>query len=129
MIVSVFAGCGQSKTPASQSSPSSSQSKANEPSQSTDAKPTTLNFWTFQELHKSFMDDAVETWNAKNPDRAIELKTDVYPYDENHNKLLIALQSGTGAPDIVDIEIGKFANFLKGSNPGLAELNRVVEPV
>lgn len=129
MIVTVFAGCGQSGTPASQNPPASSQPNANEPSKATDVKPTTLNFWTFQELHKSFLDDAVVTWNTNHPDRPIELKTDVYPYDENHNKLLIALQSGTGAPDIVDIEIGKFANFLKGSNPGLAELNRVVEPV
>ncbi|AIF50485.1 ABC transporter substrate-binding protein [Pelosinus sp. UFO1] len=94
-----------------------------------DIKPTTLNFWTFQELHKGFMDDAVVTWNKNHPDKPIVLKTDVYPYDEQHNKLLIALQSGTGAPDIVDIEISKFANFLKGSKPGLVELNDVVEPV
>ncbi len=31
------------------------------------ASPTTLTFWTFQELHKAFMDDAVETWNKQNP--------------------------------------------------------------
>lgn len=34
----------------------------------------------------------------------------------------------TGAPDIADIEIGKFANFLKGSEPSLVPLNRVLEP-
>lgn len=94
-----------------------------------DGKTITLNFWTFQELHKQFMDDAVATWNKSHPDQQIVLKTDVYPYDEMHNKLLIALQSGTGAPDIADIEIGKFANFLKGSKPALAELNSVVDPV
>jgi arabinosaccharide transport system substrate-binding protein len=31
-----------------------------------------------------------------------------------HDKLLIALQSGTGAPDLVDIEIAKFGTFLRG---------------
>lgn len=71
---------------------------------------TTLSFWTFQELHKAFMDDAVETWNKANPNNQIELKTDVYPYEEMHNKLLISLQSGVGAPDLADIEISKFAN-------------------
>ncbi len=96
---------------------------------SDEVKTTTLNFWTFQELHKGFMDDAVASWNKANPKRPIELKVDVYPVDELHDKLLIALQAGTGAPDIVDIEIGKFANFLKGSNIGLAELNDIVEPV
>lgn len=129
MIVTVFAGCGQGDTPASQKPPESSQPGSSEPPPAAEVKPTTLNFWTFQELHKSFMDDAVVTWNTNHPDKPIELKTDVYPVDETHNKLLIALQSGTGAPDIVDIEIGKISNFLKGSNTGLAELNRVVDPV
>lgn len=99
-----------------------------EPAKPEPAKPTALNFWTFQELHKSFMDDAVETWNKAHADKPIELKVDVYPFDDMHNKLLIALQSGTGAPDIVDIECGRFPTFLKGT-PALAELNRVVEPL
>lgn len=105
-------------------------SKKKEPaeeSEKTDAK-TTLSFWTFQEFHKQFMDDAVKTWNAAHPDQQVELKTEVYPYDEMHNKLLIALQSGTGAPDFSDIEISKFANYVKGSNPSLVPLNDVVEP-
>ena len=92
-------------------------------------KPTTLTFWTFQELHKGFMDDAVATWNAANPDKQIELKTDVYPYEEMHNKLLIALQSGTGAPDLVDIEISMYANYLKGTTPSLVPLNDIIEPI
>ena len=93
------------------------------------AKATTLTFWTFQELHKGFMDDAVATWNAANPNKQIELKTDVYPYEEMHNKLLIALQSGTGAPDLVDIEISMYANYLKGTTPSLVPLNDIIEPI
>lgn len=93
------------------------------------ARETTLTFWTFQELHKSFMDDAVATWNKANPNEKIVLKTEVYPYEEMHNKLLISLQSGVGAPDLADIEISKFANYLKGKNPQLVPLNNVVEPV
>ncbi|WP_142688686.1 extracellular solute-binding protein, partial [Acinetobacter baumannii] len=49
------------------------------------------------------------------------------PYDDMHNKLLIALQSGVGAPDLVDIELGKYANFLKGDIQ-LVPLNDIVEP-
>lgn len=92
-------------------------------------KKTTLTFWTFQELHKIFMDDAVAAWNNAHPDRPIILKTDVYPYDEMHNKLLISLQSGVGAPDLADIEISKFANYLKGKTPQLTPLNAIVQPV
>jgi len=87
-----------------------------------------LTFWTFQELHKGFFDDAAAAWNKANPNQPIELQTEVYPYDEMHNKLLVSLQAGSGAPDLADIEISKFANFLKGSTPSLAPLNSVVEP-
>jgi len=90
---------------------------------------TNLTFWTFQELHKQFMDDAVVSWNKQNPNNQIKLETEVYPYDEMHNKLLISLQSGTGAPDLCDIEISKFANYLKGKNPSLVSLNGIVNPV
>ncbi len=121
-IFAVLAGCAPTGTPGS-------STETTQPgSDSKPAAKTTLNFWTFQELHNSFMDDAVETWNKANPDRQIELKTDVYPVDDMHNKLLIALQSGTGAPDIVDIECGRFPTFLKGT-PALVEFNRVVEPI
>jgi arabinosaccharide transport system substrate-binding protein len=126
MIATLMVGCGGNK---SQQNAAATTDEAANTESTTNAEPTTLTFWTFNELHTGFMDDAVKTWNEKNPDRQIELKKDVYPVDENHNKLLIALQSGRGAPDIVDIEIGQFANFLKGNDIGLAELNRVVEPV
>lgn len=86
----------------------------------------TLSFWTFQELHNAFMIDAVESWNAAHPAEQIALNVDVLPYDEMHNKLLIALQAGTGAPDLSDIEISRFANYLRGSKPSLVPLNDVL---
>lgn len=91
------------------------------------AEVTNFEFWTFNELHVEFYLKMAEIWNAENPDRPIALNPTVFPYDDMHNKLLIALQSGTGAPDIVDIEIGKYANFLMGETQ-LVPLNRVVEP-
>src|SRR5690625_5433003 len=45
-----------------------------------------------------------------------------------HNNLLLALQSDDGAPDLVDIEIGRFSNYLKG-DPQLLPMNDYVEPV
>ena len=125
----VLSGCGakQEETAGDATSAPAVSSQTTEPA-APEVKPVTLNFWTFQELHKGFWDDAVATWNKTHADQPITLKTDVYPFDEQHNKLLIALQSGTGAPDIADIEIGKFANFLKGT-PQLTPLNDIVEPV
>ncbi len=89
---------------------------------------TDLSFWTFQELHNQFMIDAVQSWNEQNPDRAINLTVEVYSYDELHSKLQIALQTGSGAPDLVDIEISKYANFLMGNTVPLVALNDVIAP-
>ncbi|WP_100406323.1 ABC transporter substrate-binding protein [Bacillus solitudinis] len=89
---------------------------------------TELTFWTFQELHINIFKDAVARWNEEFPERQIKLKAEAYPYDNMHNNLLLALQSGTGAPDIVDIELGRFPNYLQGE-PQLLPMNDYVEPV
>lgn len=88
---------------------------------------TTLEYWTFVELHGQHFQKMLEKWNAENTDRQIKLNVTVMPYDDMHNKLLIALQTGTGAPDISDVELGKFPDFLNGT-PNLVELNDVIDP-
>jgi len=90
-------------------------------------EPTEIEFWTFQDLHIEFYEKMAEKWNQENPDRPIKFIPTNYPFADMHNKLLIALQSGTGAPDLVDIEIGKYANFLKGDIQ-LVPLNDIIEP-
>ncbi|WP_138495668.1 extracellular solute-binding protein [Paenibacillus pinistramenti] len=88
---------------------------------------TELSYWTFVELHGQHFEKMLTKWNAANPDRQIKLNVTVMPYDDMHNKLSIALQTGTGAPDIADIELGKFPDFLKGT-PQLESLNDVIDP-
>ncbi|NBD27790.1 extracellular solute-binding protein [Paenibacillus sp. T1] len=88
---------------------------------------TKLEMWTFNELHKTFYDEMAKRWNEANPGKEIQLSVSVFPYEDMHNKLLVALQSGTGAPDLADIELNKFPNFLKG-DPQLLPLNDIVEP-
>jgi arabinosaccharide transport system substrate-binding protein len=89
--------------------------------------PTKLTLWTFQPLHLDYYNAIVKVWNAQNPGKAIDLDGQAFPYDDMHNKLLVAVQSGVGAPDISDIEISKFPNFLKG-DIGLVPLNDVIDP-
>ncbi len=93
------------------------------------ADPTELTFWTFVQFHANLIEEGAKTWNDLHPDQPIVIKSEVYPYDEMHNKLLIALQSGVGAPDLVDIEISKFPNYLKGENIQLVPLNDIIDPV
>jgi arabinosaccharide transport system substrate-binding protein len=89
--------------------------------------PVELTFWTFQEIHTQFMQGQLDRWNADPDKPKITLDMQVYPYEDMHNKLTIALQTGEGVPDIVDIEINKFANYL-GSDIQLAPLNEYIEP-
>lgn len=93
----------------------------------TEAKETEIELWTFVELHGDHYEKMAEKWNEENPDRQIKLTVSVLPYEDMHNKLQIALQSQEGAPDLCDVELGKFANFLKGE-PQLEVLNDAVEP-
>ncbi|MNM75962.1 putative arabinose-binding protein precursor [compost metagenome] len=88
---------------------------------------TELSYWTFVELHGQHFEKMLKKWNEANPDRQIKLNVTVMPYDDMHNKLSIAVQTGVGAPDIADIELGKFPDFLKGE-PQLESLNDVVDP-
>jgi arabinosaccharide transport system substrate-binding protein len=90
---------------------------------------TNFTYWCDEETHKLFWEDAVARWNKTYPDKPIKLATSIYPYDDLHVKLLMAYQSGIGAPDIADIEITKFSNFIKGKIPPVVELNSIVDPV
>lgn len=91
----------------------------------TEAEPTAVNtvgpdgathmeMWSFVELHNTFYASMLEKWNEQNPDRQIQITFTTYPYADMHNKLTLALQSGTGAPDLCDVEVGQFPNFMQG---------------
>lgn len=138
MAVGCFAGCGDSgSSPASSSASSKSESKsASSDSSKTDSKSesktsggdaTTLEMWTFVELHGDFYVEMAKKWNEENPDKQVEVKVNVMPYDDMHNKLQIALNSGEGTPDFVDIEQGKFSNFTQGT-PALMDLTEAASP-
>ncbi|UFU07768.1 ABC transporter substrate-binding protein [Ruania halotolerans] len=87
-----------------------------------------LDMWVFAELHATYYEQMEQRWNEENPDRPIDLEITVYPYDDMHNKLQLAVNSGEGLPDVVDIEVNKFSNFVRGSNPPLADLGAAAEP-
>lgn len=89
---------------------------------------TELSFWTFVDLHGKHLDKMLGLWNQQNPDKQIKLNVTVMPYDDMHNKLLLAVTSGKGAPDIADIELGQFPKFLEGDNVLLESLNDVFTP-
>lgn len=86
-----------------------------------------LEFWTFVDAHTDYMINRAEEFNAENNDYNILLRASTADYADMHDRLLIALQSGTGAPDLADIEIGRFGTYLRGEVP-LHPLTDVVDP-
>lgn len=128
LLASIFVGCGASGggQAASQAAPASSDAGQAAPTAS--GEVTNFSFWIFNEVHQQFYQPGIEDWNATNPDKPINVSFEIYPNQELGSKLLIALQSGSGAPDIADININYFSNFLQG-DVQLAPLNSVVDPV
>ena len=59
--------------------------------------------------------------------RRLKLVLSNMQYDDMHNKLSLALESGKGAPDVVDIELGKFPSFTNGKI-GLMDLTDAIAP-
>ncbi len=121
MVLSI-AGCNNTKMDASKDR---STSLEIDTGASEDA--TKMEMWVFVELHSKFYGEMIRRWNQQHPDRQLDIRFVALPYDDMHNKLQMALQSGKGAPDLCDIEVGKFPNFLMGE-PQLESLNDVVEP-
>lgn len=92
------------------------------------AKETKLEVWTFHSSHQEFYEEMQNRWNENNPDNTIKLFVSNLPFQEVHNKLQVAVQSGRGGPDIADIEISKFPNFLRGK-PAFHPMNEYIEPI
>lgn len=89
---------------------------------------TELELWTFQQVHGTFYETMAGLWNEANPDKQISLNVTVYPYEDMHNKLQLAANANQGMPDVVDIEVNKFANFVQGANSPLLDLTEYAEP-
>ena len=141
LAVSLLGGCGGSTAGEADNAGSApaeagSQEETDAPeesqeSQNVDAstgEATQLTFWTYVEQHTEFMQDAVTVWNEKHPDETIELQTETYPTEDMHSKLLITLQSGDGAPDIVDVNVARFSDFMQGDTEVFVPLNDIIEP-
>jgi len=125
MAVILAAGCSSKSSSGEAGSKGASAGKKSMEVAGNDV--TTINVWTFIELHQDFYVNMAEKWNEAHPDKKVKLVLSNMPYDDMHNKLSLALESGEGAPDVVDIELGKFPAFMVG-NIGLMELNDVIDP-
>lgn len=131
MAGSMLAGCGGSgKDDNKDVNADSGSSEEAEAEAVTTVGPdsgTKMEMWSFVEMHNTFYAKMLEQWNEQNPDRQIQMTFTTYPFADMHNKMIMALQTGEGAPDLCDIEIGQFPNFLQGEIQ-LYDLSEALEP-
>jgi arabinosaccharide transport system substrate-binding protein len=90
---------------------------AEEEEPAVEAKVTTLEVWSFVQPFLDHYEKMAVLWNEENPENKIELDCTLLEWGPMHDKLAIVLQSGEGVPDIVDVEIGKWPNFMTGEVP------------
>lgn len=151
MVASCLAGCGSGSTTTTESTgdeaaaDDSADADADADAEDADAEEATeeaegvsatagdpngthLELWTFVDAHASFYQKMVDSWNTANPDRTIELTATTYPYADMHNKMIMSLQAGTGAPDICDVEMGQVPNVYEGLDTWLYPLDDAMAP-
>lgn len=112
MTASMLLGCSAGSE--GDSSEDSGDKSAGTREMEVEGDATELEVWTFIEMHQDFYTDMAEKWNEEHPDKKVKLVLSNMAYDDMHNKLSLALESGEGAPDVVDIELGKFPAFMTG---------------
>ncbi len=83
-----------------------------------------LEFWGFDEGRVNFARAGYTSKAFKSKHGDVKINFRILPYEQMHNKLLTALVSGQGAPDIADIEISRFSLFIKGDHVPLLGLKK-----
>jgi arabinosaccharide transport system substrate-binding protein len=83
--------------------------------------PVALTMWvTADGASKPGFEGYFAQYQQTHPD--VSLTIEEFPFIDLHDKLSVALQAGTGAPDLALPEISRFALLLKGSEVGLVDL-------
>jgi arabinosaccharide transport system substrate-binding protein len=145
-ILGLCAGCAQTAPatqPAKESPTQAAPTKAPDPTKAPEAqaapteapatqapaaaKATDLEIWSFVEGHLKFYQKMAGMWNEQNPDRQINLKPTYLDWAAMHDKLYTAMVAGEGVPDISDVEISKWPNFMNGEIQFL-DLTKYIEP-
>ncbi len=73
----------------------------------------TITMWTHDFLYVRFFKARAEEWKQKYPQYDFKFDFIQIPYDQVFTKVLNTFAAGTGAPDLVGIEISAFSRFMK----------------
>jgi multiple sugar transport system substrate-binding protein/arabinosaccharide transport system substrate-binding protein len=81
---------------------------------STGANQMTFLMWTWDSQHVKFVQDRVNVWMQNNSSYKVTLDSQQMPINDLYTKVLANLSAGSGAPDILPIELNEFDRFMKG---------------
>lgn len=74
----------------------------------------TISMWTHDYLYVEFFTRRGAEWVTMHPDLKVNFDFVQIPYDQLWPKILTTLAAGSGAPDLIGIEINAFSRFMKG---------------
>lgn len=94
------------------------------------ARPT-LEMWAFSQTRTKWQQTAFEKYYSRGDGQGTRIdfggKFDVnflvLPYGQMHDKLMITTQAGEGGPDVADVEISRYSQFIKGGQNAFLTLN------
>jgi arabinosaccharide transport system substrate-binding protein len=129
IVLSLIVGCAAPQQAAEQpaADPATEAAAADAPVEAATGKVTELTVWSFIDQHLTFFEKMAETWNAEHPDEQIVIVPTKIPWTEIHDQLYAGMMAGEGLPDIADIEISRWPQFMEG-DVQLLDLNPYVEP-
>ena len=124
-VVVLAASCTGGATNAPTSAPTSTAAAtgtpAPTPAPTFPTGPVALTMWvTADGSTKAGFEKYFSQYQKTRPN--VSMTIEEFPFLDLHDKLSIALQAGTGAPDLALPEISRFAVLLKGSQVGLVDL-------
>jgi ABC-type glycerol-3-phosphate transport system substrate-binding protein len=128
---SVLAACAPvAPASAPAAAPAAPAAQATEAPKAAAAAPAAvkLELWTFVNTHARWFRSMAEDYKKdKNPN--FDLNVSEIAFNDLADKLQVALQAGgVGAPDLVDIEQGRFGGYLRGTgDPGLVDLTGMLK--
>ena len=100
----------------------------------TAAKPT-LEMWAFSDTRTEWQKAGFDNYYSKGDTQGTKaqyagqfnLNFHILPYSQMHDKLMITAQAGQGGPDIADVEISRYSQFIKGGVNVFISLNKLID--
>lgn len=95
-------------------------------SEAPDVKSVKLTHWTFQEPDKRYFEQRAADFSVARPEVRLVVESTNFPFEEMHDKLMIALMSGVGAPDLADVEVAKMGLYMRGKDIPFYDLTDLI---